>query len=61
MATEARGVRMELQICGNLHNVAGIVRTKRNQSAQGDLQQLLFRRRKDPKQNHGAEAVLTDA
>ena len=33
MATEARGVLNELQIRSNLHNVAGIVRTKRNQSA----------------------------
>ncbi len=35
MATEARGVRKELQSRGNLHNLAEIVRTKRNQSAQG--------------------------
>lgn len=33
MTTEARRVLHELQIRGNLHNVAGIVRTKRNQSA----------------------------
>jgi hypothetical protein len=33
MATEARGVLHELQIRSNLHNVAGIVRTTRNQSA----------------------------
>ena len=33
MATEVRRVLHELQIRSNLHNVAGIVRTKRNQSA----------------------------
>jgi hypothetical protein len=84
MVTEARGMRNEPQIRSNLHNLAGIVRTKRNQSVkasgllpapgpglvpgsargmrrQGGLQQLLFRRRTDPKQDQVAEAVLTDA
>ena len=61
MATEARGVRNELQICSIVNNVAGIVRTKRNQSAEGRLQPLLFRRRIDPERDRGAEAVLTDA
>jgi hypothetical protein len=61
VATEARGVRKELQIRSNLHNVPGIVRTKRKQSAQGRMQPLLFRRRIDPERDRGAEAVLTDA
>jgi hypothetical protein len=59
--TEARGVRKELQIRSNLHNLVGIVRTKRNQSDQGRLRSLLFRRRIDPERDQGAEAVLTDA
>jgi hypothetical protein len=33
MTTEARRVMNERQIRGNLHNVAEIVRTKRNHSA----------------------------
>ena len=35
VASEARGVRKELLIRSNLHNVAEGVRTKRNQSALG--------------------------
>ena len=61
VATEARGVWKELQISSNLHNLAGIVRTKRNQSDQGRLRSLLFRRRIDPERGRGTEAVLTDA
>jgi hypothetical protein len=33
MATEARGVLNELQIRSNLHDIAGICQTKRDQSA----------------------------
>ena len=54
-------MRKELQIRSNLHNLAGIVRTKRNQSDQGRLRSLLFRRRIDSERGQGAEAVLTDA
>ncbi len=35
MPTESRGVLNELQIRGNLHNVAGICQTKQNHSAYG--------------------------